>query len=506
MSDEVTLLLGGVMVDFTPIDGKRVTLAPQSLNRHGLIAGATGTGKTKSLQILIEELSDIGVPSVVMDIKGDISGLGAEGTTNKVIEKRAHHIEMDWKGQEFPIEFMSISNEPGLPLRSTVSEFGPVILSKILSLNNTQASLLAMLFMYCDDKRLPLLDLDDLKTVLRYAAGEGKKEIQNMYGLVPVNSAHAIMRNITQLEQQGGERIFGEPSFDVADLCRQDENGKGLVNIIRITDIQSKPALFSAFMLALLAEVFEIFPEKGDVDQPELMIFIDEAHLIFKNASDELLDQLDIIIKLIRSKGIGVVFITQTPDDIPENILSQLGFKIQHALRAFTAKDRKAIKLMAQNSPESDIYDIEAMLTELGIGEAFISSLDRKGRPTDIVHTLMRPPYSRMDVLSPKEISSIVRESELIDTYYKTIDRESAHEILMERVDEMLEEREKQNTEKSKTTRRSSRVEKSTFEKILTSPVANSIARELTRGILGIFGISTTTRRRSSTSRSKTRK
>ena len=282
MSDEVTLLLGGVMIDFTPVDGKRVTLAPQSLNRHGLIAGATGTGKTKSLQILIEELSDIGVPSVVMDIKGDISGLGAEGTTNKVIEKRAHHIEMDWKGQEFPIEFMSISNEPGLPLRSTVSEFGPVILSKILSLNNTQASLLAMLFMYCDDKRLPLLDLDDLKTVLRYAAGEGKNEIQKMYGLVPVNSAHAIMRNITQLEQQGGERIFGEPSFDVADLCRKDENGKGLVNIIRITDIQSKPALFSAFMLALLAEVFEIFPEKGDVDQPELMIFMMKHTLSLK--------------------------------------------------------------------------------------------------------------------------------------------------------------------------------------------------------------------------------
>ncbi len=508
MSNEITLLIGGVMVDFTPIDGQKVTLSAQSLNRHGLIAGATGTGKTKSLQILIEELSGIGVPSIVMDIKGDISGLGAEGTTNKIIEKRAFHIQMPWEGKRFPIEFMSISDEPGLPLRSTVSEFGPVILSKILSLNDTQTSLLSMLFMYCDDKKLPLLDLEDLKTVLRYAADEGKDEIQKMYGLVPINSAHAVMRKITQLEQQDGERIFGEPSFDVADLCQRNKEGKGMVNIIRITDIQSKPALFSAFMLALMAEVFEVFPEKGDVDKPELMIFIDEAHLIFKNASDELLDQLDTIIKLIRSKGIGVVFITQTPDDIPENILSQLGFKIQHALRAFTAKDRKAIKLMSQNFPESDVYDIEQLLTELGIGEALISSLDRKGRPTPIVHTLMRPPYSRMDILTQSEIIGILKESKLDKKYNKTIDRDSAHEILIERIDSMLEEEEKQKTikEKSKKTRTTRRTQKSKFEKIMTSSVTNTIARELTRGILGIFGISTTTRRKSSKSTKRKRK
>ncbi|BAX82164.1 helicase HerA-like domain-containing protein [Labilibaculum antarcticum] len=382
MTKETTLLIGGVVVDNTPIDGQKVTISAKSLNRHGLISGATGTGKTKSLQVLIEELSGIGVPSLVMDIKGDISGLGAEGSTNQIIEKRAHHIQMDWIGKRFPIEFMSISDEPGVSLKSTISEFGPVILSKILSLNDTQTSLLSILFLFCDDKKLPLLDLDDLKTVLRYAAGEGKTEIQKMYGLVPINSAHAIMRRLTQLEQQGGNRIFGEPSFDVDDLCRTDENGLGMINIIRLTDVQSKPALFSAFMMALLAEVFEVFPEKGDVDKPELMIFIDEAHLLFKNASRELLDQLDTIIKLIRSKGIGLVFITQTPDDIPENILSQLGFKIQHALRAFTARDRKAIKLLSQNFPESDAYDVESLITELGIGEALISSLDRKGKYT----------------------------------------------------------------------------------------------------------------------------
>lgn len=504
MDNFSSLLMGGKMVDFVPLDGQQVTIDSRSLSRHGLIAGATGTGKTKSLQILIEELSGIGVPSLVMDIKGDISGLGAKGTTNKVVEMRAHHIQMTWEGKEFPIEFMSISDEPGLPLKSTVSEFGPVILSKILSLNDTQTSLLAMLFMFCDDKQLPLLDLDDLKTVLRYAVDEGKSEIQKMYGLVPVNSAHAIMRKITQLEQQGGNRIFGEPSFDVVDLCQRNREGQGMVNIIRLTDVQSKPRLFSAFMLSLLAEVFDVFPEAGDPKKPELMIFIDEAHLIFKNASAELLDQLDTIIKLIRSKGIGVVFITQTPDDIPQNILSQLGFKIQHALRAFTARDRKSIKLMAQNFPDSDIYNIEKLLTELGIGEALISSLDKKGRPTPIVHTLMRPPYSRMDVLTQEEIDSIIRKSVLGFKYNRELNRESAHEILMERIEQALEieedEKAKQNKPKAKT--RTGRAQKSTFEKIISSPAANTIVRELTRGLLGVFGISAT-KRSSSTKRKR---
>ena len=498
MSNETTLIMGGVMVDSTPVDGQQVTFAPQSLNRHGLIAGATGTGKTKSLQVLIEELSSIGVPSLVMDIKGDISGLGAAGTTNKIIEQRAHHIQIAWEGKQLPIEFMSISEEPGIPLKSTVSEFGPIILSKILSLNDTQTSLLSMLFMFCDDKKLPLLDLDDLKTVLRYAAAEGKEEIQKLYGLVPVTSAHAIMRQITQLEQQGGARIFGEPSFDVADLCQRDINGLGMVNIIRLTDVQSKPALFSAFMLALLAEVFDVFPEQGDVEKPELMIFIDEAHLIFKNASGELLDQLDTIIKLIRSKGIGIVFITQTPDDIPENILSQLGFKLQHALRAFTAKDRKAIKLMAQNFPDSDVYNVEALLTELGIGEALISSLDRKGRPTPLVHTLMRPPYSRMDVLSQNEIDRIISNSTLSVKYSKSINRESAHEILMDRIERTLQAAEEQKNiqAEAKVAAKTGRPQKSSFEKIMTSSVTQTVARELTRGLLGVFGISTTKRRR----------
>lgn len=487
------------MVNKKPVNGHQILISTKSLNRHGLIAGATGTGKTKSLQVMVEELSLKGVPSLVMDIKGDLSGLGAPGANNKIIEERAHHIQMEWKAQGFPLEFLSISEEPGVKLRSTVSEFGPIVLSKILSLNDTQQGLLAMLFQYCDDQGLPLLDIADLKTVLRFAAAEGKAEFQKMYGLVPTNSAHAIMRKITQLEQQDGDRIFGEPSFDVADLC-QNKDGLGVINVLRLTDVQSKPGLFSAFMLSLLAELFQTFPEIGDPEQPELMIFIDEAHLIFKNASKELLEQLDTIIKLIRSKGIGIVFITQTPDDIPENILSQLGFKLQHALRAFTAKDRKAIRLMAQNFPESDTYKVEDLLTELGIGEALVSFLDRKGRPQPLVHSLMRPPLSRMDVLSDEELNEIVKASKLKSKYEETLDRVSAHEELTERIEEELEakeemEQEKLQKTKVKATRGRPRKEKSTLEKIMASSVTRTIAREVTRGILGVFGISTTRRR-----------
>lgn len=501
MIDSNNISVGCLMMDSKAVDGRQILISTESLNRHGLIAGATGTGKTKSLQVMVEELSLKGVPSLVMDIKGDLSGLGAEGTTNKIIEARANHMQINWIGKAFPLEFLSISDEPGASLRSTVSEFGPVVLSKMLDLNDTQQSLLSMLFMYCDQQGMPLLDLDDLKTVLRYAAAEGKDEFQKIYGLVPTNSAHAIMRRITQLEQQGGKKIFGEPSFDVDDLC-QIREGLGVINVLRLTDVQSKPALFSAFMLATLAELFEVFPEQGDSDKPELMIFIDEAHLIFKNASKELLEQLDTIIKLIRSKGIGIVFITQTPDDIPENILSQLGFKIQHALRAFTAKDRKAIKLMAQNFPDSDDYNVSELLTSLGIGEALISALDRKGRPTPLVHSLMRPPYSRMDVLSDKEIDAIVSDSSLTKKYNKEINRKSAHETLQKRIASM-QEKEEEPEELPVKTRSSGRREKSTFEKIMSSSVTNTVVRELTRGILGVFGISTSTRRRTTRRRKR---
>ncbi|NJN27337.1 MAG: DUF853 family protein [Cyclobacteriaceae bacterium] len=493
-----SVLLGGAIHDLNPIEGLQIRVPLKTLNRHGLIAGATGTGKTKSLQVLLEELSLAGVPSLVMDIKGDLSGIGAPGTRNPIVTRREASIQMQWKEMGFPVEFLTISEEPGARIRSTVSEFGPVIMGKILNLNDTQEGVLGMLFKFADDHKLPLLNLEDLKSLLRYSVEDGKADIQKEYGLVSSPSVHSILRNVTALEQQGAQRLFGEPSFDVMDLCATDRYGHGMVNIIRLTDIQSKPQLFSAFMLSLLAEVFEVFPEAGDSVAPKLMIFIDEAHLLFREASKDLLNQIDIIIKLIRSKGIGIIFITQTPDDIPENILGQLGFKLQHALRAFTAKDRKAINLLADNFPETSFYDTKKLLTEMGIGEALVTVLNEKGMPTELAHTLMRPPFSRMDVLTDQEISNILGFSRLCSKYNQELDRHSAHEMLMERINEATAEKELTQTGKNSKMKRpvpppSADV---SFEKIMKSPLANTIARELTRGILGVFGISTSRRRR----------
>jgi DNA helicase HerA-like ATPase len=346
-----SILVGSAIFNDDPETGVQVTLPLKTFNRHGLIAGATGTGKTKTLQLITESLSKAGVPVMVMDIKGDLSGLGAPGTTNHIIENRSRIIDMKWQGEGFPIEFLSISKEPGAKLRATISEYGPVLLSKILELNENQSGVLSMIFKFCDDRHLPLLDLKDLKSVIKYIGNEGKESFLKEYGFIHSNSAGSIMRRIIALEQQDADEIFGEPSFDIFDLMQKNDAGYGKVNIMRLTDMQSKPGLFSTFMLCLLAEIFQKMPESGDSDKPELVLFIDEAHLIFKNASRSLIDQLEITIKLIRSKGVGLYFVTQSPDDIPAAVLGQLGTKIQHALRAFTAKDRKAIKLAAENYP-----------------------------------------------------------------------------------------------------------------------------------------------------------
>ena len=407
-----------------------VRIPMSTLNRHGLIAGATGTGKTKTLQILAEQLSEQGVPSLVMDIKGDLSGLAVPSDGHPKIDERHDLIGYPFFSSSSPVEFLSLSDEKGVRMRATVSEFGPILLSKILDLSNTQAGILAVIFKFCEDEDLPLLDLDDLKKVLNYTTGEGKAEIQEEYGRMSSQSVGTILRKIVGLEQQGAEVFFGERSFDPQDLTRTDEAGKGVISILRVTDIQDKPMLFSTFMLQLLAEIYATFPEEGDMEKPKLCLFIDEAHLVFDEASDVLLNPIETIIKLIRSKGVGIFFITQNPADIPEGVLGQLGLKIQHALRAFTAKDRKAIRLAAQNYPLSDFYDAEQLLTELGIGEAFITALDRKGRPTPLVHAYLRAPQSRMDILSKKEIRNIIAQSDLIEKYGERIDRESAYEIL----------------------------------------------------------------------------
>lgn len=491
-----SILLGGAMLNKEAVIGTQVKVPLKTMNRHGLIAGATGSGKTKTLQIIAEQLSANSIPVLMMDVKGDLSGIAMPGQPNPKIEERHEKIGVPFKAAGSPVEFLTLSNEKGARLRATVTEFGPVLFSKILGLNDTQGSVMAVIFKFCDDNELPLLDLKDLKKVLQYVGDQGKEEFQQQYGLMSSATLGSIMRKIVELEQQGAEIFFGERSFDVGDLCRVDENGLGIVSIVRLSDIQDRPKLFSTFMLQMLAEIYTTFPEKGDLDQPELVIFIDEAHLVFEEASEALLDQIEAIIKLIRSKGVGIFFVTQNPADIPDAVLSQLGLKVQHSLRAFTAKDRKAIKLAAQNYPETAFYDVETLITELGIGEAFVTALNEKGIPTPLAHTLLRAPQSRMDILTDAEIDSIVRRSPLVKKYNEAVDRESAYEILAGKIEAAQEETHQQTIKKQRETATKSvpkRQEKSMFEKVVTSPttrqIGSTIARELTRGLLGALGI-----------------
>lgn len=494
-----TVLIGAGILGSNAASSCPIRIPLITLNRHGLIAGATGTGKTKSLQVLAESLSDNGIPVLLMDIKGDLSGIAKEGLLNKNIEKRRDIIGMNWTGKGYPVELMSISNEPGLRLRATVSEFGPVLLGKILDLNDNQAGVLSLIFKFCDDKHLPILDLKDLQSVLKYIQDDGKDEFLRDYGHFQTATVGTIMRQIVQLEQQGADEFFGEPSFEVTDLLRAANDGRGIINIIRLTDMQTKPALFSTFMLCLLAEIYEKFPEIGDPEKPELVIFIDEAHLVFETASKTLLDQLEIIVKLIRSKGVGLYFVTQSPDDIPASILGQLGMKVQHALRAFTAKDRKAIKTASENYPVSEFYNTDEIITQLGIGEALVTVIGEQGRPTELVYTLMRPPYSRMDILTPNEIAELTANSELSEKYNRLIDRNSAYEILHERLAEPEQSEEtKQEEEPPQKPQGRPVKEPDVFGDIMKSPVTRTIAKELTRGLFGVLGLS---RRRSSGAR-----
>jgi uncharacterized protein len=491
--------LGAAILDGEPLTGVEIKLPLKTLNRHGLIAGATGTGKTKTLQTIAERLSEKGVPVLMMDIKGDLSGLAARGTSNENIEDRHRKIGTPYQPSVFPVELLSISQEKGARMRATVSEFGPVLFSKILGLNDTQSGLVSLIFKFCDDERLPLLDLKDFKKVLQHITNEGKEAIEKQYGAVSSASASTILRKVIELEQQGAEHFFGELSFDVADLMRKDKEGRGYINLIRLTDLQDKPKLFSTFMLALLAEIYATFPEAGDLEKPKLIIFIDEAHLIFDEASKELNDQIETIIKLIRSKSVGVFFCTQNPADVPDAVLGQLGLKVQHALRAFTAKDRKSIKLTAENYPTSEYYDTETLLTSLGIGEAAVTVLSEKGTPTPLAATLLNAPRSRMNVLSSDELDRVIAGSQLVSKYNQEIDRKSAFEILNEKLIEADEPEEERIDDRKKTIEKE-RKEKSTLETVmessLTKQIGRTIFRELTRGLLGVLGINTNTRSR----------
>ncbi|MBK7678561.1 MAG: DUF853 family protein [Chitinophagaceae bacterium] len=486
--------IGSAMLDGQVIPGADVLIPFKTLNRHGLIAGATGTGKTKTLQMLAEGLSDASVPVLLMDIKGDLSGIAAAGTLNDKITDRCQKISIEFKPTAYPVDLLTLSNQKGARLRATVSEFGPVLLSKILGLNDTQGGFVAMIFKYCDDHKLPLLDLKDFIKVLQFVSDEGKADIEKDYGKISTTSTGTILRKVIELQQQGADVFFGEKSFEVEDLMRINSEGKGMVSIVRVTDLQDRPKLFSTFMLQLLAELYATCPEEGDMDKPKLVMFIDEAHLIFQEANDALLQQIETIIKLIRSKGIGIYFCTQNPMDVPASVLAQLGLKVQHALRAFTAADRKVIKQTSENYPETDFYKTEDLITQLGTGEALVTILNEKGIPTPLVHCMIRPPQSRMDILTDAEIDNLVAKSKIAAKYNEVIDSKSAYEILTEKLEDAAK-RDAVTTEEKKTP---AKKEKGFFDDPVVKSMTRTAGNSIVRTLLGVLGLGGRSRSRKS--------
>ncbi len=482
--------IGAGVLDGEVVPEAGIFLPLKTMNRHGLIAGATGTGKTKTLQMISEFLSDASVPVLLLDIKGDLSGIAAPGSSNDKIVDRYQKLNLAYKPGIFPAELMSLTGKNGIHLRATVSEFGPVLLSKILGLNDTQGGVVALIFKYCDDNKMPLLDLKDFIKVLQYIGDEGKAEVEKLYGKISTTSTGTILRKVIELQQQGADIFFGEKSFEVEDLMRINDDGRGMINILRVADLQDKPKLFSSFMLQMLAELYATSPEEGDLDKPKLIMFIDEAHLIFQEASSELVQQIETIIKLIRSKGIGIFFCTQNPMDVPASVLGQLGLKVQHALRAFTAADRKVIRQTAENYPETTFYKTEDLITQLGIGEALVTLLNEKGIPTPLAHTMLCAPRSRMDVLTEAEIDDLNARSKLVAKYNETIDSDSAYEMLTAKLEEATE---KTAAAEKKVSAKASKETPSTFEKVANNTVVKSMLRTagngIVRGLLGALGL-----------------
>lgn len=478
-----TFKIGVAKYNNEPVPECSIGIPLKMMNRHGLIAGATGTGKTKTLQMIAEGLSAHGVPVMLMDIKGDLSGMAAPGSVNSFIDERYKIMNETYVPTGFPVELLTISNEKGARMRATVTEFGPVLFSRILDLNDTQSGLLSIVFKFCDDHGWALMDLKDLIKALQFAADEGKEELEQDYGKISTVSLSTIQRKVIELQTQGGDLFFGELSFDPFDLMKTNSQGMGHINILRLIDLQDRPKLFAAFMLQLLAEVYANMPEAGDLDKPKLVIFIDEAHLIFKEASKTLMDQIETIIKLIRSKGVGIFFCTQNPQDIPSAVLGQLGLKVQHALRAFTAKDRKDIKLTAENYPLSEFYKADEILTQMGIGEAMVTMLNEKGIPTPLAHVYLMSPRSRMDVLSDMELQNLMLSSALAAKYNQQIDRESAYEILTKKLEDMQSEAPEVPVKKG---RKTTKEEPSIIEKVINSAAGKQMQRSLVRSIFGM--------------------
>ncbi|MEU9299170.1 helicase HerA-like domain-containing protein [Streptomyces sp. NPDC048269] len=420
--------LGALLWDGACLPGHQIRVPLPMLNRHGLVAGTTGTGKTKTLQLIAEQLSANGVPVFLSDIKGDVSGISVPGASNAKTEGRAADVAQQWEATGFPSEFYSLGGiGPGIPVRSTVTGFGPVLLSKVLQLNQTQEQSLGLIFHYADTKGLELIDLKDLRAVVAFlVSDQGRPELKGIGGLSTV-TAGVILRALTAFEQQGAAEFFGEPEFDTSEFLRTAADGRGLVSVLELPAVQDKPQLFSTFLMWLLADLFDDLPEVGDVEKPKLVFFFDEAHLLFNGASKAFLDAITQTVRLIRSKGVGVFFVTQTPKDVPSDVLAQLGNRVQHALRAFTPDDAKALKATVRTFPNSE-YDLEELLTQLGTGEAVVTVLSENGAPTPVAATRLRAPQSLMGPIEAAALDRAVKSSPLYARYAEPVDRESAFE------------------------------------------------------------------------------
>lgn len=488
--DAPAIDLGNVMKDGSPVAALPVRIPLSMMNRHGLIAGSTGTGKTRTLQVLAEGLSRSGVPVFLADVKGDLAGMAREGQASETLLARVKSAGREFKPDSFPVEFFSLTGTHGTQLRATVTSFGPILLGKVLDLSDTQQSVLAMVFKYCDDKHMPLLDFADLKAILNHLAGDGKGELKD-YGGMAAQTVGVLVRKMVELEQQGAARFFGEPELDIHDLMRTS-GSKGVVNILSLADVQDKPRLWSTFLMWLLGQFYYRMPEVGDPDKPKLVFFFDEAHLLFEDSSSALVEHIEQVARLIRSKGIGVFFITQTPKDVDEDVLAQLGNRVQHAVRAFTPTDARNVKATASTFPPSDFVKVDKALTTLGTGEALVSILNPKGVPTPVAVAQIIAPSSSMAAVEESVYQQSLSSSITASKYARAIDRESAYEILQQKMTAAAEV--EVPAQARRRAPRSQKQEKSVFAEVLNSRMAQNVARQATRTVAqqvirGLFGM-----------------
>ncbi|MBI1761265.1 MAG: DUF853 family protein [Acidobacteria bacterium] len=483
----------------TPIllakDTEEIYLLPKMANRHGMIAGATGTGKSVTLRVLAESFSRQGIPVFMADVKGDLAGISQTGGDNpKVAERVQQFARDDFKYQAYPVVFWDVFGELGHPLRATISEMGPLLLTRVLNLNDTQGGVLNLVFKVADDNKLLLLDLKDLRAMLQHVA-DNAKELTTSYGNVSAASVGAIQRRLLEVEQQGGDKFFGEPALDLNDMLQSGDDGRGVINILAADKLLASPMLYATFLLWLLSEFYEMLPEVGDLDKPKLVFFFDEAHLLFDDAPDALLTKIEQVVRLVRSKGVGVYFVSQNPLDIPDLVLGQLGNRVQHALRAFTPRDQKAVKAAATTFRVNPALDTEAAITELGVGEALISVLDEKGTPTIVRRAFIAPPESKLGAITPEQRQAVIRGSSFYGHYENAVDRDSAYEMLKNRAAQMQAEPEAAPAQPDAMSGAMAGVMGvaggllGAFAKSAARSIGTQVAREISRGLLGgIFG------------------